>query len=128
MELKLKNPIIISSSSLTDNLEKIKILENCGTGAVVLKSLFEEQIMMSVNKKLESSDYPEAEDLLTNFITTNHLQEYINLIKDCKKEINIPVIASINCYTLRNWVKYAKEIEKAGADALEINIMIVNTE
>ena len=126
--LKLKNPIIISSSSLTDNLEKIKILENCGAGAVVLKSLFEEQIMMSVNKELASSDYPEAEDVLTNVITTNHLQEYINQIKDCKKEINIPIIASINCYTLRNWVKYAKEIEKAGADALEINIMIVNTE
>ncbi len=127
--LKLKNPIVISSSGLTETVDKVKILEKCGAGAVVLKSLFEEQIMMNVDKdmSLNDNDYPEAQDFLRNFITTDHVNKYIDLIRDCKAQCSIPIIASINCHTQRNWTDFAKKIEEAGADALEVNIMLVDT-
>lgn len=127
--LKLKNPLVVSSSGLTENIDKIKILEKAGAGAVVLKSLFEEQIMMSVEDSLRKNDndYPEALDFLRTFLTTDHVGKYLQLIRDCKAECEIPVIASINCYTMRGWTDFAKQIEEAGADALEVNIMSVNT-
>lgn len=128
--LSLRNPIIISSSGLTETVDKVKILEKCGAGAVVLKSLFEEQIMMTVHDEYENmnTDYPEALDFLRTFITTDHVGKYLQLIKDCKKECTIPVIASINCYTMRGWTDFAKQIQEAGADALEVNIMFVDTD
>ncbi|MEG1587553.1 MAG: dihydroorotate dehydrogenase-like protein [Bacteroidales bacterium] len=128
--LSLRNPVIISSSGLTDTADKVKILENCGAGAVVLKSLFEEQIMMNVQEELSKndSDYPEALDFLRTFITTDHVGKYLQLIKDCKTQCHIPIIASINCHTMRNWTDFATQIQEAGADALEVNIMLVNTD
>ena len=128
--IRLKNPFVISSSGLTDNVDKIKILEKCGAGGIVLKSLFEEQIMMNVQKDMASGhfDYPEALDFLNNFLTTDHLEKYLQLIRDCKAQCSIPIIASINCYTRRNWVHFAKSIQEAGADGLEVNIMLVNTD
>lgn len=128
--LSLRNPIIVSSSGLTETVDKVKILENCGAGAVVLKSLFEEQIMMTVHQELSQngSDYPEAPDFLRAFITTDHVGKYLQLIKDCKAECKIPIIASINCHTMRSWTDFALQIQEAGADALEVNIMLVNTD
>ncbi|MEG0948145.1 MAG: dihydroorotate dehydrogenase-like protein [Bacteroidales bacterium] len=128
--LSLRNPIIISSSGLTETVDKVKILEKSGAGAVVLKSLFEEQIMMTVHEEQTKmdSDYPEAFDFLRTFITTDHVGKYLQLIKDCKAECTIPVIASINCYTMRNWTEFALQIQEAGADALEVNIMLVDTD
>lgn len=128
--LSLRNPIIISSSGLTESTDKIKILEKCGAGAIVLKSLFEEQIMMNVAEEHQKggNDYPEALDFLRTFITTDHVSRYLKLIKESKAACSIPIIASINCYTKRNWIDFAKQIEEAGADALEVNIMFVNTD
>ncbi|MEG1617006.1 MAG: dihydroorotate dehydrogenase-like protein [Bacteroidales bacterium] len=128
--LKLKNPFVISSSGLTENADKIEILEKCGASAVVLKSLFEEQIMMNVEKDLQSGnyDYPEAHDFLQNFLTADHIEKYLNVIRESKKRCSIPIIASINCYSKRSWIQFAKSIEEAGADALEVNIMLVNTD
>lgn len=129
MGLKLKNPIIIGSSGLTKTVEKIKELEVKGAGAVVLKSLFEEQIVHNSNFLISQSDtfnmYPEAADYIQNATKSHTVGDYIQLIKDAKREVKIPIIASINCVSLSEWVSIAKDIESAGADALEINIFFL---
>lgn len=125
--LKLKNPIIISSSGLTDNATKNKKLCEAGAGAIVLKSLFEEQIMMEAYQHNDASMSPEANDQLVAYTLHHKLNEYLNLIQESKKMCNIPIIASINCYEDNSWVDFAKQIEKAGADALEINILALQT-
>ena len=129
--LKLRNPIIVASSGLTDTVDKVKILESSGAGAVVLKSLFEEQIMAGVNAELDlggDNSNPEAADLLRTFATSDELGHYVDLIRQCKEAVGIPVIASINCHSLRDWTDFARHIEGAGADALEINVMYIDTD
>lgn len=125
--LKLKNPIIISSSGLTDNAAKNKKLCEAGAGAIVLKSLFEEQIMMEAYQYNDPSMSSEANDQLTAYTLHHKLNEYLSLIQESKKMCNIPIIASINCYEDNSWVDFAEQIEKAGADALEINILALQT-
>lgn len=125
--IKLKNPIIIGSSGLTNSVEKIKKLEANGAGAVVLKSLFEEQIMVDAEIEVQKNefDYPEAVDYIKQYSKQNSLNSYIELIKNAKSSVNIPIIASINCITSGSWINFAKKIEEAGADALEINISLL---
>jgi dihydroorotate dehydrogenase (fumarate) len=120
--LLLKNPIIVSSCGLTGNIQKLVEIEQAGAGAVVLKSLFEEQITAESNKLLADSDHTEANDLINNYVRDNNLDNYLTLIKSAKQKLTIPVIASINCYTANEWISFAKKIEEAGADALELNI------
>ena len=92
--LKLKNPIIISSSGLTDSAAKNQKLYEAGAGAIVLKSLFEEQIMMEADWLGDPNMYPEGSDYLVGYIREHKLGEYLNLIKETKKVCDIPVIAS----------------------------------
>ena len=129
MGLKLKNPLIVSSSGLTNSVRKIKIIEEKGAGAVVLKSLFEEQITNEarhlIGKDPKNVGYPEAEDYIQNYIKGNSISNYLNLIKEAKEAVSIPIIASINCVSSSDWTQFAKEIEKAGADAIELNAFIV---
>ena len=120
--LKLKNPIIVSSSGLTDNIEKLKVLEKNGAGAVVLKSLFEEQIRFETGKLLSDATHTEAADYVSNYSRSHTLDNYIQLIQAAKKELGIPVIASINCVSSGEWIEFAKRIQEAGADALELNV------
>lgn len=126
--LKLSNPIIISSSGLTDSATKNQKLCEAGAGAIVLKSLFEEQIMMEADWLGDPNMYPEGSDYLVGYIREQKLGEYINLIKESKKVCNIPIIASINCYQDADWIEFATKIEEAGADALEINILALQTD
>ncbi|WP_373721262.1 dihydroorotate dehydrogenase-like protein [Bacteroides heparinolyticus] len=126
--LKLKNPIIVSSSGLTDSAAKNQKLFEAGAGAIVLKSLFEEQIMMEADWQGDPNMYPEGSDYLVGYIREHKLGEYLNLIKESKKVCNIPIIASINCYQNADWVDFATKIEEAGADALEINILALQTD
>ncbi|MGI6794654.1 dihydroorotate dehydrogenase-like protein [Bacteroides sp. KG68] len=126
--LKLKNPIIVSSSGLTDSAAKNRKLSEAGAGAIVLKSLFEEQIMMEADWQGAPNMYPEGSDYLVGYIREHKLGEYLTLIKESKKECSIPVIASINCYQNADWVDFASKIEEAGADALEINILALQTD
>ncbi|NDW11372.1 dihydroorotate dehydrogenase-like protein [Bacteroides sp. 214] len=126
--LKLKNPVIISSSGLTNSAQKNKRLEESGAGAIVLKSLFEEQITLEANQMHDSIYYPEGGDYLMAALRQHKLSDYLYLIKESKAICKIPIIASINCYTDSEWIKFAKEIEQAGADALEINILSLQTE
>lgn len=123
--LNLKNPIIIGSSELTNSVEKIVELEKAGAGAVVLKSLFEEQILMDIDAERInniSGAYDRIENHLAYYLKKHSVDEYLNLIKDSKKAVNIPVIASINCYDDKEWIDFAKKVEQAGADALEVNL------
>ena len=127
MGLKLKNPIIVGSSGLTNSVEKVKELERFGAGAVVLKSLFEEQILAesahSISKD-ESYGY-DVHDYISNYVRNNTLGEYLQFIRKCKAEVKIPIIASINCISGKEWTDFAKKIEDAGAHALEINISLL---
>jgi len=125
--LKLKNPIIIGSSGLTDNIEKIIELEKQGASAVVLKSLFEEQILAESahHVDLDKSFGYDVHDYIHNYTRNHKLGDYLSLIKEAKAKTNIPIIASINCVSDSEWVNFAKQIEDAGADALEINISLL---
>lgn len=125
--LKLKNPVIISSSGLTNTPDKIKQLENAGAAAVVLKSVFEEQIHAQTGT-LHGYGSPEADDYLNTYVRSHMLDAHISLLKETKKHCTIPVIASINCYSDQEWTNFAVLMEQAGADALEINILALQTE
>lgn len=125
--LELKNPIIVSSSGLTNSAEKNKKLEEAGAGAVVLKSIFEEQIMLQA-QQMQNPEFSEGSDYLGAYIRSHSLNEYISLIRETKKICSIPVIASINCFSDTEWVEFARTMELAGADALELNILAIQTE
>ncbi len=123
--LELRNPVIAGSSGLTNNLENIKKIEKYGAGAVVLKSIFEEQILFESKHAVKSDDlnlHPEAYDYISSYVKDKSIYKYLDLIENAKKEVSIPVIASINCFNDLEWVPFAKKIENAGADALELNI------
>lgn len=128
--LQLKNPIIVGSSGLTDSVEKIKNIEEMGAAAVVLKSLFEEEIIMEMDETIYTMTnrhfvFPETMDYMETVVKEDILLNYLELIKDAKKAVGIPIIASINCVSSQKWVYFAKEIEKAGADALELNLFFL---
>ena len=125
--LKLKNPIIVSSSSLTDSAEKNKKLCEAGAGAIVLKSLFEEQIHLEVEDMEDFDPFVVGGNDLAEYMRNHKLEEYFALIRETKRMVDIPVIASINAYDETNWTDFAKKIEEAGADALEINILALQT-
>jgi dihydroorotate dehydrogenase (fumarate) len=127
--LKLKNPIIAGSCGITNSVDSIKKLADNGIAAVVLKSLFEEQILFNAHQKVSESelDYPEAYDYIKNYSKLNDVATYLNLLGQAKHETNIPIIASINCVSSNEWVTFAKDIENAGADALELNIMVLSS-
>lgn len=129
--LKLKNPIVVSSSGLTNSVEKIGELAEAGAGAIVLKSLFEEQINSEINNIIytgEGFDYPEAFDYVKGYTRDHSVTDYLTLISETKLKYDIPVIASINCYSSDEWIGFAQQIEAAGADALELNVFVVNTD
>ncbi|MDX9770136.1 MAG: dihydroorotate dehydrogenase-like protein [Tenuifilaceae bacterium] len=127
MGLKLKNPIIAASSGLTNSLENIKAIETNGAAAVVLKSLFEEEIIMEAQdnmNKMQSSGfiYPETIEYFDFDEMEDPVANYLKLITDAKKAVSIPIIASVNCVTADKWPDFAKRIQDAGADAIELNI------
>ena len=128
MGLLLNSPIIIGSSGLTNSVENVTDFEKRGAGAIILKSLFEEQIRHEIKNTLNKSDtglYPEAVDYITNYSKIKQVDEYLHLIRDCKAAVKIPIIASINCVTADEWITFASRIEEAGADALELNVFIL---
>lgn len=121
--LDLKSPIIVSSCSLTADVDKVVEMERSGAGAVVMKSLFEEQIRGEVEFMASAGhSYPEMDDYLHAYIRSNSIAQYAEKVRSLKKAVSIPVIASINCYSDGEWVEYARQIESAGADALEVNL------
>lgn len=131
--LNLKNPLVIGSSGLTDSVDKIKELEENGAGAVVLKSLFEEEIIMEMEEMLHKMTsrhfiYPETFDYMDEDHEEDSVRKYLRLIRETKAAVNIPVIASINCVSAQKWTYLAEEIQKAGPDALELNLFLLPTD
>jgi len=129
MGLKLRNPIVAGSSGLTNSVENIIEMEKNGIAAVVLKSLFEEQIRYNASRTVMQDEYanlyPETENYIRNYTSENDIDSYLRLIESTKKVVSIPVIASINCISDAKWTSYAKKIEAAGADGLELNIAVL---
>lgn len=123
MGLTLNSPVIAASSGLTTQLDKIESFEKAGVGAIVVKSLFEEQIVDEADfLNSRSSDYPESADYLHHYMRQYSIEKYLNLLREIKAKVSVPVIASINCYSKGEWVSYAREIEKTGVNAIELNI------
>jgi dihydroorotate dehydrogenase (fumarate) len=126
--LQLENPVIVSSSSLTNKIGGVRSAAEAGAGAIVLKSLFEEQIREELRKLEDSSNaeiHPEAMDYIQHMGENYQSEDYLNLISSAKNSVDIPVIASLNCISTDKWVSFGKDIEAAGADAIELNIAIM---
>jgi len=132
--LKLKNPIVPSASPLSYTLDTMRHLEDAGAAAIVMYSLFEEQIVQEsaeLNHYLsygtESfaealSYFPQAEEYNLG------PEEYLNLLHKAKTSLHIPIIASLNGISTGGWIKYAAKMEEAGADALELNVYYIPTD
>jgi dihydroorotate dehydrogenase (fumarate) len=131
--LELKNPIVASASPLTNSIDSLKRLEDAGVAAVVLPSLFEEQIeheeMATHNLMLSGMELsPEARGFFPEMQNYNTGPDtYLKLISDAKRALAVPVIPSLNGYTPGGWTQIAKQFEQAGADAIELNIYFVAT-
>jgi len=123
MGMTLKNPVIAASSDLTRTAEDIKNCARAGAGAVVVKSIFEEQFLIDEEKTDAYSIYPEAIDYMRKGGLLEYASEsVVREIETAKKEVDIPVIASINCRTPDLWPKFSRQLQSAGADAMELNI------
>lgn len=124
--LKLKNPIIVGASNLVTDLSILKKLEAAGAAAIVYKSLFEEQIHLE-NLELDQdlTDYDDRNAEMTSIFPSEMYEagpeEFLMNFREARKAVNIPMIASLNCVYDDTWYEYAKKLEEAGADALELN-------
>ena len=132
--LKLRSPLVVSASPLSENIDNLKRMEDAGAAAIVLHSLFEEQLRqdrLELHQRLEygTESYAEA---LTYFPDAEeyHLgpEEYLRHIWQAKQATKVPIIASLNCSSVGGWTEYAKQIQRAGADALELNIYYIPTD
>ena len=126
--LELKSPVVAASSSMTSNVEQIRKLAEAGAGAVVLKSIFEEEIQHQLNEELslraDFNNDPEYLDYFDYVIKDENLRKYTKLIGDAKLAANIPIVASINCVTSGEWMSFAQKLQDAGTDALELNLYV----
>lgn len=123
----LRNPIIVGSCGLTSTLDSIKKLEEAGVGAVVLQSLFEDQIDLE-DLQLQCANkqkFPDSVNYIETYTKDNSVNSYLQLIKDVKREVNIPIFASINCHPKDNWLDHAKKMEEAGVDGIELNVLML---
>ena len=132
--LKLRSPLVVSASPLSEEIDNIKRMEDAGAAAVVLYSLFEEQLRqdrLEMNQNLQQGTESFAESL-TYFPEPNEFklgpEEYLKHIAAAKKATRIPIIASLNGSSAGGWTDYAKQIQQAGADALELNIYYIPTD
>ena len=134
MGLKLKHPIVASASPLSHTLDGIRALEEGGASAIVLYSLFEEQIegeshMLDHYLSYGTETFAEALDYFPDLDNYNiGPEQYLNLIRAAKAEVNVPIIASLNGVSTGGWIEYATRMEEAGADALELNIYYIATD
>lgn len=125
MGLDLANPLVVSSSSLSDSAEKVKACADAGAGAVVLKSIFEEEIQAEIDASSEGTEHTEAADYLREVQTEAGLKAYANLIREASSAVSIPVIASVNAASRDWWEKHTPALAAAGASALELNLSLM---
>lgn len=127
MGLTLRNPLIVASSGLTENIDEIVEFEARGAGAVVIKSIFEEEIIAKAHDNLNKMHahgfiYPETMEYFDYDSMEDPISNYLDFLKKVKKETTIPILASINCVTSEGWLDFAKRIEDAGVDGIELNV------
>lgn len=131
--LKLKNPLMPGASPMVDNLDNVRRLEDAGAAAIVLRSLFAEQIEgneIAVNKHIDrwQDNFSEATSFFPNHDDYSFgPEEYLGRVSEIKKATDLPVIASLNGTNAGSWIDYARQIEAAGADALELNTYFLAT-
>ncbi|WP_319415509.1 dihydroorotate dehydrogenase-like protein [Marispirochaeta aestuarii] len=130
--LELKSPVIVGASRLTSDIDSIKKAEKAGAGAVVISSLFEEQIQLQHYRHDEDMvQYDDWHAEMTDIfpdLEYSGVDEHLVWVKKAKEALNIPVIASLNAVTQSTWVPWAKKLEEAGADALELNFYSLPTD
>jgi dihydroorotate dehydrogenase (fumarate) len=125
MGLELKNPLVVSSCGLTKTLAGVQKCAAAGAGAIVLHSLFEEQIAAEVAELThyaDSAGHTEAFEYLRGYGQALGPREYLELVRDSKQAVEVPIIASVNCVSDERWADYAEKLAAAGADGLEVNI------
>lgn len=124
--LELKNPLVASSGPLTNHVDSIARLEEAGVAAVVMRSIFEEQINEDVSDMYDAlagdTSMAALEYLRADLPGQLGPEAYLDKIADIRRRVRIPVVASVNCVDAAKWVAYAKKIERAGASALELNL------
>jgi len=128
MGLALRNPLIVASCGLTKTADGVRRCADAGAGAVVLKSLFEEQILADLRGNEIDTGFlwhPEALDYVQRMGLELGPQSYLKLIEESKKAVSIPVIASLHCVSSGLWTDYVRKIADAGADAIELNISVM---
>lgn len=129
MGLNLKSPLIIGANPFTDKIDYLRIYEEAGAGAVVYKTIFQEQV--EKDNLLFDELMGEYGDRNAEMVTIaperedTGIEDHVFKITEIKKQIKIPLIVSFNCTNLKSWVEYAKAIEKSGADALQINLLFI---
>jgi dihydroorotate dehydrogenase (fumarate) len=131
MGLTLPSPLVLASSALSNRIENLQMAEGHGAGAVVLRSLFEEQIDAGVTLVEDEVAVPvESNPEARTYFPPQRVgpHEYLSLVERAKRVLEIPVIASLNCVTPGRWTEYARDIEAAGADALEVNLYSVEAD
>lgn len=132
MGLTLRNPIIAGSCGLSGSVKGVRELAEAGAGAVVLKSIFEEEIVHQLDdvmKKASAKGAPMGQfDYFDYELKGDKLDTYASLIGESKKAVSIPVMASINCIYSHEWTFYARNLQAAGADALELNMFFLPTD
>jgi len=129
MGIELRNPVIVGACNLATDLDNLRKMEEAGAGAIVLKSLFEEQIQLeSLQMEQEMDEYNERNAEMTSlFPALQHAgpKEHLLMVRNAKKAVRIPVIASLNAVYGTTWAEYAKLLEETGVDALELNFYAV---
>jgi dihydroorotate dehydrogenase (fumarate) len=114
---------------LTADVDKMVQMEQAGAGAVVLKSVFEEQIIHDIKRNTHmvapTDNYGDSYEYIAQHVADNSLEQHFSMIREAKRRLTIPVIGSINCFSYENWLTYAMKFEEAGCDALELNMAIL---
>lgn len=127
--IDLCSPILAASSGLTANVDNLYKLEKAGVGAVVLKSVFEEEIIYDIKRNTHVfapvGNYGASYEYVSQHIADDRLPKYFDFIREAKSKLSIPIIGSINCYSHENWITYAKQFQEAGCDALELDMAIM---
>ncbi|MBP7127640.1 dihydroorotate dehydrogenase-like protein [Myxococcota bacterium] len=128
MGIPLRSPLVVASSGLTRRVEDIRACEAAGAGAVVMKSVFEEQILAELRSmgvgSIEGPEHSEGDDYVARYGRRHAIDEALETLRRCRREVGIPVIASIHCATGEGWEEFAIRAAEAGAAAIELNVFV----
>ena len=130
--LNLSSPLIVGSCGLTNSLKAIQQCEEAGAGAVVLKSIFEEQIVADGDGLIPKGEgslwHTEAYEYIRDYGQESAVARFLDLVRETKKAVKMPVIASVHCLTPGTWTEFITRLQKAGADAIELNVNVLSSD